>query len=62
MIVSVFQVSDILATGILATGHKKHFQLCPAEILLGILAQHGFARAHEPAVADVILLNTCAIR
>lgn len=59
MIVSVFQVSDILATGILATGHKKHFQLCPAEILL---AQHGFARAHEPAVADVILLNTCAIR
>ncbi|KAK9904127.1 hypothetical protein WJX75_005094 [Coccomyxa subellipsoidea] len=32
------------------------------EILLGILAQHGFARAHEPAVADVILLNTCAIR
>ncbi|BDA45610.1 CDK5 regulatory subunit-associated protein 1 [Coccomyxa sp. Obi] len=32
------------------------------EILLGILAQHGFTRAKDPAGANVILLNTCAIR
>ena len=33
-----------------------------AEILLGILAQRGFTRAKDPAGANVILLNTCAIR
>ena len=33
-----------------------------AEILLGILAQRGYARTAEPLEADVVLLNTCAIR
>ena len=32
------------------------------ELILGHLAQHGWARAAVPDTADVILLNTCAIR
>ena len=32
------------------------------ELMLGHLAQHGWARAATPDEADVILLNTCAIR
>jgi tRNA-2-methylthio-N6-dimethylallyladenosine synthase len=32
------------------------------ELILGHLAQHGWARAAAPDTADVILLNTCAIR
>jgi tRNA-2-methylthio-N6-dimethylallyladenosine synthase len=32
------------------------------ELILGHLAQHGWARVARPEAADVILLNTCAIR
>jgi hypothetical protein len=32
------------------------------EVLLGILSQHGYTRTPEPLHADVVLLNTCAIR
>src|SRR5215475_4550961 len=32
------------------------------ELILGTLAAAGYVRADEPARADVILLNTCAIR
>jgi tRNA-2-methylthio-N6-dimethylallyladenosine synthase len=32
------------------------------ELMLGQLAAHGYARVREPDTADVILLNTCAIR
>jgi tRNA-2-methylthio-N6-dimethylallyladenosine synthase len=32
------------------------------ELILGHLAQHGWARTATPEAADVILLNTCAIR
>jgi tRNA-2-methylthio-N6-dimethylallyladenosine synthase len=32
------------------------------ELIVGHLATHGYARTHDPAAADVILLNTCAIR
>ncbi|HKA30988.1 MAG TPA: tRNA (N6-isopentenyl adenosine(37)-C2)-methylthiotransferase MiaB [Candidatus Binatia bacterium] len=32
------------------------------ELILGHLAQHGWARTSAPETADVILLNTCAIR
>jgi tRNA-2-methylthio-N6-dimethylallyladenosine synthase len=32
------------------------------ELILGTLGQHGYARVDAPDVADVILLNTCAIR
>ena len=32
------------------------------ELILGSLAAHGYARVAEPDAADVILLNTCAIR
>src|SRR5215813_4746918 len=32
------------------------------ELILGTLAAAGYVRAEEPEVADVILLNTCAIR
>ncbi len=34
----------------------------PAEILLGILRQHGYVQASTPEAADVVLLNTCSIR
>jgi len=36
--------------------------LADTELVLGELARHGFGEANSPAEADVILLNTCAIR
>ena len=33
-----------------------------AEILLGILGQHGYVETPDPENASVILLNTCSIR
>src|SRR5262245_21205558 len=32
------------------------------ELILGHLAAHGWAQVERPEAADVILLNTCAIR
>jgi tRNA-2-methylthio-N6-dimethylallyladenosine synthase len=36
--------------------------LADTELLLGYLGEHGYRRTDDPADADVILLNTCAIR
>jgi tRNA-2-methylthio-N6-dimethylallyladenosine synthase len=36
--------------------------LADTELLLGHLGRHGYRRTDDPAAADVILLNTCAIR
>jgi tRNA-2-methylthio-N6-dimethylallyladenosine synthase len=36
--------------------------LADTELLFGHLGRQGYHRAHEPAAADVILINTCAIR
>ena len=36
--------------------------LADTELLLGHLARSGYARTDDPGAADVILLNTCAIR
>ena len=36
--------------------------LADTELLLGHLAGHGYQRTADPSCADVILLNTCAIR
>ncbi|MGH7818371.1 MAG: tRNA (N6-isopentenyl adenosine(37)-C2)-methylthiotransferase MiaB, partial [Candidatus Binatia bacterium] len=36
--------------------------LADTELLLGHLGRHGFAAVASPAEADVMLLNTCAIR
>jgi tRNA-2-methylthio-N6-dimethylallyladenosine synthase len=33
-----------------------------AELVLGDLARRGFARTDDPALADVILVNTCSVR
>jgi tRNA-2-methylthio-N6-dimethylallyladenosine synthase len=33
-----------------------------SELLLGLLGREGFVRAEEPAEADVMLVNTCAVR
>ena len=33
-----------------------------SELMLGALAKHGYVEAAEPQGADVILVNTCAIR
>ena len=32
------------------------------DMVLGLLAQAGYARTEDPAAADVILINTCAVR
>jgi len=32
------------------------------EIVLGLLQGAGYQRTHDPAAADVILINTCAVR
>ena len=36
--------------------------LVSAEILLGIMKQHGYSRTYSPEAANVVLLNTCSIR
>jgi tRNA-2-methylthio-N6-dimethylallyladenosine synthase len=36
--------------------------LADTELLLGYLGEHGYRRTDDPTGADVILLNTCAIR
>jgi tRNA-2-methylthio-N6-dimethylallyladenosine synthase len=36
--------------------------LADTELMLGHLGRHGYERSRDPADADVILLNTCAIR
>ncbi|HXQ21369.1 MAG TPA: tRNA (N6-isopentenyl adenosine(37)-C2)-methylthiotransferase MiaB [Candidatus Acidoferrales bacterium] len=36
--------------------------LADTELLFGHLGRHGYRRTDDPAAADVILLNTCAIR
>ncbi|MGH7897465.1 MAG: tRNA (N6-isopentenyl adenosine(37)-C2)-methylthiotransferase MiaB, partial [Candidatus Binatia bacterium] len=36
--------------------------LADSELALGLLAEHGFEEVASPAEADVILVNTCAIR
>ncbi len=33
-----------------------------SELLLGVLARDGYVRTDDPAVADVLLVNTCAVR
>src|SRR3954468_23843590 len=32
------------------------------EVMLGMLQQAGYARADDPAAADLLLLHTCAVR
>ncbi len=32
------------------------------ELMLGVLAGHGYSRVEDPALADVMLVNTCAVR
>jgi tRNA-2-methylthio-N6-dimethylallyladenosine synthase len=36
--------------------------LADSELILGHVAHHGYVHTEDPATADVILLNTCAIR
>ena len=33
-----------------------------SELMLGLLAREGFARVDAPSEADVLLVNTCAVR
>src|SRR3954462_6117353 len=33
-----------------------------SELMLGVLLRNGYVRATEPAGADVMLVNTCAVR
>ena len=33
-----------------------------SELMLGVLARDGYERTDDPAVADVMLVNTCAVR
>ena len=33
-----------------------------SELMLGVLARDGYVRTHDPAAADVMLVNTCAVR
>ncbi len=32
------------------------------ELMFGVLAAHGYTRVEDPALADVMLVNTCAVR
>src|SRR5262245_57412933 len=42
--------------------YARQMTVADTELILGTLAAAGYVRADEPAGADVILLNTCAIR
>jgi tRNA-2-methylthio-N6-dimethylallyladenosine synthase len=33
-----------------------------SELMLGVLAREGYVRTDDPAIADVMLVNTCAVR
>src|SRR3989442_5044001 len=33
-----------------------------SELMLGVLARDGYVRTDDPAAADVMLVNTCAVR
>src|SRR5437879_13579777 len=33
-----------------------------SELMLGLLAREGYVRTDDPAAADVLLVNTCAVR
>src|SRR5258707_11052794 len=33
-----------------------------SELMLGVLARDGYVRTDDPAIADVMLVNTCAVR
>ena len=33
-----------------------------SELMLGVLGREGYVRADDPALADVVLVNTCAVR
>src|SRR5260370_41282192 len=33
-----------------------------SELMLGVLAREGYVRTDDPAAADVMLVNTCAVR
>jgi tRNA-2-methylthio-N6-dimethylallyladenosine synthase len=33
-----------------------------SELILGLLGSHGYVRTGDPAEADVLLVNTCAVR
>ena len=33
-----------------------------SELMLGVLAREGYTAAAEPSEADVVLVNTCAVR
>ena len=32
------------------------------EIMFGVLGERGYTRVDDPALADVMLVNTCAVR
>src|SRR5581483_8605536 len=36
--------------------------LADSELMLGLLGREGYVRTDEPAEADVLLINTCAVR
>ena len=33
-----------------------------SELMLGVLGRAGYERTDDPALADVLLVNTCAVR
>ena len=33
-----------------------------SELMLGVLGREGYVRTDDPAAADVLLVNTCAVR
>ena len=39
-----------------------HMNVADTELMFGVLGRAGYARADDPAEADVMLVNTCAVR
>lgn len=48
--------------GVYIETYGCQMNLADSELIFGHLGRHGFGRVDDPAGADVILLNTCAIR
>lgn len=47
-----------MTIGFVSLGCDKN--LCDSENMLGLLAEHGFELVNDPALADAIVVNTCA--
>ena len=55
-------VSGVSATSFFIETYGCQMNAADAQLMAGVLLKEGFARAASPEAADVVIVNTCAIR